>query len=203
MKKIVFHFLQKVYYTKHWTSITKESKSDLRKNIDWIKLSTIEKPTFKWVASREKNTSDCPRDSQVEDYPDSCPKRTHSITILTSITKSSLSSLGLSLIQSAICCCMSGIFSWPIKVKTTVRERCFFPLVFHEHGKRKISREELNLRPSDFTLQRFITQLKRLSGEPRHYLYVSHSRKEKETFSLFPLPSSEFTKFRNPLSNIN
>ena len=130
MKKIVFHFLQKVYYAKHWTSITKVSKSDLRKNIDSIKLSTIEKPTFKWVASREKNTSDCPRDSQVEDYPDSCPKRTHSITILTSITKSFLSSLGLSSIQSAICRCMSGISFWPIKVKTTVRERCFFSLCF-------------------------------------------------------------------------
>ena len=76
---------------------------------------------------------------------------------------------------------MSGISFWPIKIKTTVRERWFFFSVFHEHGTKKIPREELNLRPSDSALQRFITKPKRLYCEPRHFFCVSHFRvREKE-----------------------
>ena len=81
---------------------------------------------------------------------------------------------------------MSGISFWPIKIKTTVRERWFFFSVFHEHGTKKIPREELNLRPSDSALQRFITKPKRLYCEPRHFFCVSHLRvREKEIFPLF------------------
>ena len=64
LTNFLFLFLQKVYHAKHWTSITKVSTSDLQKKKALIKLSTIKKLTPSWVASREKKTSDCPRDSQ-------------------------------------------------------------------------------------------------------------------------------------------
>ena len=94
---------------------------------------------------------------------------------------------------------MSGISFWPIKIKTTVRERWFLFSVFHEHGTKKIPREELNLRPSDSALQRFITKPKRLYCEPRHFFCVSHFRvREKEIFPLF-LTELRFTTFRIPV----
>ena len=99
-----------------------------------IKLSTTTKLTSSWVSSREKNTSDW----QVDGYPESCTKITHSIAILTSITKSSRSNSGPSLLQLAIPSCMSGISSWPIKIKVTLIEKYVFFVFSTSMEKRKV-----------------------------------------------------------------